>query len=270
MNINTAAAKLAKINLYFGECQKNPGSINKMELHLLLDNIRAFYEALLEEAEPSAPPVVVSNPEPISKPSKANLKPGPRVIITPDVPFAEQSSQEGDNQNTKDPETTIEYPPAFGTKIQLEQSKEKSTNEAPSDRIEPPTVPAESLKPETTPPPTQNEDEDGEFEEELEHGFHIQPPKEIADVVTPISELKSSIAINDRLLFIGTLFNGDQSAFSVHLEAFNKMSALEEAKKYAKKNLWSQYKWMEASKKDALKSFVKLLYRRYLPPKQNS
>jgi len=47
-----------------------------------------------------------------------------------------------------------------------------------------------------------------------------------------VNDVRSAIALNDRILFINTLFNGDAEAFQKTISAVNQMTCLEEAIEY--------------------------------------
>jgi hypothetical protein len=61
----------------------------------------------------------------------------------------------------------------------------------------------------------------------------------------PISDLKSSISLNDKMIFIKELFNGYNLAYSEAIEILNRFDSFEAAdnflmKNYAEKNNWAQ------------------------------
>jgi hypothetical protein len=77
----------------------------------------------------------------------------------------------------------------------------------------------------------------------------------------PITDLKSAITLNDKLLYIKDLFNGYNLAYSEAIEILNRLSTFEEADKflqnsYAVKNSWE-------SKQATADKFYSLLKRRY-------
>lgn len=77
----------------------------------------------------------------------------------------------------------------------------------------------------------------------------------------PISDLKSAINLNDKLLFVKDLFNGYSLAYSEAIEIVNRFPSYKEAdaflqRNYAVKNNWS-------SKQKTVDKFYELLQRRY-------
>ena len=53
---------------------------------------------------------------------------------------------------------------------------------------------------------------------------------------TPVKNVISAISLNDRVLFINTLFKEDPMAFQEAISAFNSMSSFEEAEEYVRTN----------------------------------
>ena len=80
-------------------------------------------------------------------------------------------------------------------------------------------------------------------------------------VLQPISDLKSAITLNDKLLFVKDLFNGYSLAYSEAIEILNRFKGLEEADTFLKKNYLVKNNW--EAKPDTMKKFYDLLKRRY-------
>lgn len=80
-------------------------------------------------------------------------------------------------------------------------------------------------------------------------------------VLQPISDLKSAITLNDKLLFVKDLFNGYSLAYSEAIEILNRFKGLEEADTFLKKNYVVKNNW--EAKPDTMNRFYDLLKRRY-------
>ncbi len=80
-------------------------------------------------------------------------------------------------------------------------------------------------------------------------------------VIQPISDLKSAITLNEKLLFVKDLFNGYSLAYSEAIEILNRFKGLEEADTFLKKNYLTKNNW--EAKPDTMKRFFDLLKRRY-------
>lgn len=77
----------------------------------------------------------------------------------------------------------------------------------------------------------------------------------------PISDLKTAINLNDKLLYIKDLFNGYSLAYSEVIEKLNRFNSFEEAEHFLKANYVTKNNW--ESKPDTVAKFYELLHRRY-------
>lgn len=77
----------------------------------------------------------------------------------------------------------------------------------------------------------------------------------------PITDLKSAINLNDKLLYIKDLFNGYSLAYSEAIEIVNRFNTYEEAERFLKTNYVAKNNW--ESKAATAEKFYALLKRRY-------
>jgi hypothetical protein len=77
----------------------------------------------------------------------------------------------------------------------------------------------------------------------------------------PISDLKTSINLNDKLLFIKDLFNGYSLAYSEAIEILNRFDTFESAKSFLTTNYATKNNW--AAKSATVEKFYSILERRY-------
>ena len=77
----------------------------------------------------------------------------------------------------------------------------------------------------------------------------------------PISDLKSAINLNDKLLFIKDLFNGYSLAYSEAIELLNRFDSFSVAETFLKANYAVKNNW--ASKQSTVDKFYDILNRRY-------
>ena len=77
----------------------------------------------------------------------------------------------------------------------------------------------------------------------------------------PITDLKSAINLNDKLLYIKDLFNGYSLAYSEAVEIVNRFNSFEEAERFLKTNYVVKNHW--ADKPVTAEKFFDLLRRRY-------
>jgi hypothetical protein len=77
----------------------------------------------------------------------------------------------------------------------------------------------------------------------------------------PIRDLKKAISINDRYLFINTLFRGDENMFERSIRTINGFNIYPEAQYWIQRELKVKMSWMEES--EVVKLFDHLVKRRF-------
>jgi len=77
----------------------------------------------------------------------------------------------------------------------------------------------------------------------------------------PVTDLKSAINLNDKLLYIKDLFNGYSLAYSEAIEIVNRFNTFEEAERFLKTNYVAKNNW--DGKASTAEKFYALLRRRY-------
>ncbi len=77
----------------------------------------------------------------------------------------------------------------------------------------------------------------------------------------PVTNLKSAITLNEKLLYIKDLFRGYSLAYSEAIEILNRFNTFEEAERFLNKNYVTKNDW--GSKPDTTEKFYELLRRRY-------
>lgn len=80
--------------------------------------------------------------------------------------------------------------------------------------------------------------------------------------LTPIKDLKKSISINDRYLFINELFRGDESTYERSIKTINGFNIYQEASFWIERELKVKLGWEE--KDPTVKDFMELVKRRFL------
>jgi hypothetical protein len=78
----------------------------------------------------------------------------------------------------------------------------------------------------------------------------------------PVTDLKTAITLNEKLLYVKDLFNGYSLAYSEAIEILNRFKTFEEAGEYLKGNYAAKNNW--DSKPETTEKFYSLLRRRYL------
>lgn len=84
----------------------------------------------------------------------------------------------------------------------------------------------------------------------------------LSATATPISDLKTAINLNDKLLFIKDLFNGYSLAYSEAVDLLNRFDSMEGAEAFLNANYAAKNNW--AAKQNTVDKFYEILRRRYL------
>lgn len=95
-------------------------------------------------------------------------------------------------------------------------------------------------------------------EKAAENDGGIEPVKPVGP---PITDLKSAINLNDKLLFVKDLFNGYSLAYSEAIEILNRFPSFKEADAFLQRNYAEKNNW--TSKQKTVDKFYELLQRRY-------
>lgn len=96
--------------------------------------------------------------------------------------------------------------------------------------------------------------------------FQQQQSNELSDRLSrsPIENLQRALSINDRLLTVNQLFNGNHEAFNETIDILNSKYSFAEAKSYLVRYVIDKYEWLDEEKVDQARDFIKLVERRFL------
>ncbi|QES87215.1 hypothetical protein [Rhizosphaericola mali] len=83
-----------------------------------------------------------------------------------------------------------------------------------------------------------------------------------SEELNPIKDLKKSISINDRYLFINELFRGDESTYERSIKTINGFNIYQEANFWIERELKVKLGWNE--KDPTVRDFMQLVKRRFL------
>ncbi len=78
---------------------------------------------------------------------------------------------------------------------------------------------------------------------------------------TPIRDLRKAISINDRYLFVNTLFRGDENMYERSIKTINSFSIYPEAQYWIQRELKVKLGWEDGN--DSVKHFDQLIKRRF-------
>lgn len=177
---------------------------------------------------------------------KQRVAPVQRVEVLKEEPVQERAER-----------AVVEEPVRQKTYIDLEPSI--STPKETEVQIKEETVPVVAVEQPVT---ETNAFINEEHAEILEYGSENN---ELSDRLgdSPISDLTKAMGINERMLTVNELFDGDNSAFKQSLSALNEMSSYNEAKSYISNQLIEKYNWVSPKKRKKAKVFIKLVKRRF-------
>lgn len=101
---------------------------------------------------------------------------------------------------------------------------------------------------------------------EIEALFSLETGNEISDKLsmTPISDVTKAMNINEKIFTVKELFGGDKEIFDTTMNKLNGFSTYEEARSYLTEEVVEANGWLEASKSKKVKTFLKLIARKYV------
>lgn len=213
---------------------QEPSSIEK---DLLLSYLKEMYEQVMTIGAESAI-------EPVSQPKVAET-------IT--------ASSNGNGQTytaAKAPvvSSTVVTPPVVSPPVVQKV-------EAPAPVQVSPAVPAEPIPDIVPPSPPVAASGSGPLQEL----FADKSVSELSDKLNklPITDINRAMGINEKVLTINELFNGNQELFSKTMLKLNSLVSFEEAKNYLIAGVASDLKWAGDGKLKKADKFIQLLRRRY-------
>ncbi|MCC6458844.1 MAG: hypothetical protein IT260_00135 [Saprospiraceae bacterium] len=265
MDFLKAKIYLDKINRDFARMHKDPENVLRIDVDIIMANVRELYDALLSEADASAQAVkeVVHKkhsthnqpepPAPVAAPPV--VVPPPPVVVMPPAPA---------------PAPPTPAPPPVVVEPIAEVAPPPEEKPAPAPP--PPPVMVEAIKPAdplpivkpaapapVSPPsfPAVSPDAEALFEQ--------KQAKELSEKLSelPIPDLRKAIALNDRLLLTRELFGGDNQAFENAINALNGFQSMDQAKAYLLDYCVMRYRWTDKKHVETAKNFIKLVRRRF-------
>lgn len=267
-------------------------SLSRLDRDILLEDIRQLYDLVLnhEDTMPSKAPETPRDhtyvkPEPdIEEPTNQDpspiaqdpesQEPTPQVNTPePDNPSPSSEPDKVDDdekpKETGQDTTEPEQPPATVTYEEKSEAPHPSFNET----TEHPASSSSEKMNGSSATSTSNQSEPEEYENVLvqENGkysdlFDFPTTSDLSDQLanTKIDHLNKILTINDKILYINHLFNGEAIPFQESLKKFEGFYTYEEAKKYASEELVELYNWTADEKKETIKQFMRQVKRLYV------
>ena len=267
---------IGELNEQYQYLAANPENVNDLELELFGANSDFLEAQVVAEAEPKPEPPVkeaaLSNPE--AEVLRQPVTPVPQVekdvaeevklqeqiqkrideiAARPAVPVPEISKPESREAALSEQVSVAAAPSVIEEQPVVREViiPEKVTSiEVP---VEPVSNASASVSQQATPAPTINDLISAQRSQS-------SAPSPLTSV-QPVSDLKSAISLNDKLLFIKDLFNGYSLAYSEAIELVNRFNSFEEADNFLKSNYAAKNNWV--SKQATVDKFYELLNRRF-------
>ncbi len=264
--INGLRDKIAEIENTIDWMEKS-GQIHPIDFDLLLKKTRDLYERIIRMAEDAADE---GSHKPILSKSKIVSEKQDEERQQPEAQVQAQPMQEPEKQPEKlqefqllgEPETIIEPPMFFKAPVLIPepvQNQQKPTVIEEPVPVTPPPAPTPRPKPSVNEAPSQTVH--FHREDSLNDALRKQKPiQDLASAITetPVADIWSAIAINDRFLFTRELFGNDSESFKTTVSLLNSISSWEAAQKY----LTDHFSWDKSS--PVAKDFLTIIRRRFI------
>jgi hypothetical protein len=232
MSLDRAKMLLEKIETLHRSISMDSDSVNRIERDLMLSYIRQLYEVYLDlQADQPIPKLQRSTPVVTVSPATTTAPPPPPPVEPPAPP-------------------PVAPPPVVA---------------APAEAYVPPPPPPqpEPVAP-APPPPVVEKTSPTTIPAGLNGLFEHKAAKELSEKLgqRPVSDLTKSMAINDRLLYANSLFQGDSRVMNNVLAELNGKRDFDDTLGVLV-DLAKQYNWTQDEREEIAKSFIKLVRRRW-------
>jgi hypothetical protein len=266
MDLSKAKIYLDKINREFAKMNKDPENIARIDVDIMQAYIRDFYETFLSadtnrvinasvpEPVQTRKPVDFSPERPVKAPARLAAISEEPIATTPPPVVATEQPRPAAPSTYREPE----YHPAPPV---VEPIMAKPVQREPYT----PTL-QEVQAPKPTPQPTiVQATYIAEANDEAETLFEQKKARELSEKLaeSPIGDLKKGMAINEKLLMVRELFGGNNAAFDDALTTMNGFSGFEQAKNYMVQNCVNRFGWLEKTRSETAKEFIRIVRRRY-------
>lgn len=234
MEHKQARILLQKINRLFDAIASSDAPPSRIEVDLLHDYTRQFYDSLSAAAS--------AEPEP--------EKPATVEIEKPVFPI--ERVAEPDRVKQEVIREQVPSPAAIAN-----ERSSALNNEPVPEEVAPEAQPVE------TPPPSKGPTT---FRADYDVLFMTEEAKDLSDKLrtSPIDDLSRAMGINERFLTINELFHGNHEAFDQVLRRLNDLSCFDDARRYLEDEVISRYDWLDKTRAKKAGIFIRLVRRRYL------
>lgn len=226
MDKEKARVLIHKINALYKNIDANTPGVSPLERDLMLSYLRQFYETIALSQSQNKAPVKEVQP----------------VLEVPPLK-EEQPIKEVQSLNEEKRETGL-------------LGRERGVaNFEPDKKV------SETVAPPLTPQPAEPLSDN-----ELDHLFIWQEPSNLAERLASqaISNLSfSTFSMNERLLYINDLFGKNNAEMEEAIKMLNNFTHFDQAKVFLL-NIGRQHDWQKEERKEAAKSFINTVRRRFL------
>ncbi len=257
MNLKESKIILSKINLLFENLLVD-NKVSSIERDLMLSYVRQFYDEILNDNVTSTVSNIVQVDDEIEE----------EEITTFVPPVVEKVEPVQEKVTYKKP-VIIKIPDS----LKDYTSNPETNNQYQAPTPPPPPAPEPVVVPEpvyTQPTATQeatnvNNAVHVNIDPKFAELFEFNNSNDVSDKLSamPIDDLKKSIGLNEKILTINDLYDGDHRLFDKSLDILNSFSTFNEAKVYIAENLAAKFDWTSPMKVKKAKIFIKLIKRRY-------
>ena len=289
MNLDRIRQVLKKVNALVENLDEQ-GQTSTIEKDLLKRYLMEIYETVTETA--ASEPVAPKEPVPIAPPVMETppVEKTPPVMEQPADPVPPKMNVRVDDQTTYydaervTPEA-VEVPATDASPLQdavineftdpVQYFPPESENASEENNSPEPVAPA-SVEPEVPKvPEPEPEPVMAESQQETTAAlgnidrfdaiFTQQNATDLADKfqLQKITTIEAAMGINQRMLTINELFDGDHKAFTDTVTALNETSSFEQAKSLIVNGAADRFNWDKEAKQGLAKDFVKLVHRKF-------
>ncbi len=250
MNIKKFKKTLSKLVSILDSIQVND-QVSALEQELIKKQLVSLYEHLIDVKD------VVSTPDSRNKSSKEQIKQAyDEIFSTPDPSPVEPEPVLHAHETPESIDIEPEEIPIEPESVQVEQAIHHRMEE-----VIPSSPQDQGAEPLTTSQNTAeilNEDHEDILDVDNNQN-------ELSDRLSeqPISDLTKAMGINERMLTINELFDGNNQVFKDAISELNSLNSFEEAKSYISVHLIEQFGWVHPKKRKKAKVFIKLVKRRF-------
>ena len=192
---------------------RNDREMSRLDLDIMMERTRDFYDLLCDygvRANHHLPADEVLEDEPI----KTEINEGGE-LINPDVDFEIETPDEVLKEPEPEPETPVE-----------------TNDDSPADE----TPGAIHVLPVDENDDVVDDEDEEDWEDEDDQPFRIEQPEDNSLAArlqrTPITDIKSAMGINDKVMIINDLFMGSVDRYNKSINALNEFPTLSGAKVY--------------------------------------